>query len=107
MTNNTQEWEKRLMDEFCVMFERATQKDDTIDWVEKMENFISHLLTQQRSEIIKKVEELKISGQCRNKPKHTNIAQCIMLDCPLNDKNYNQAIDAVLSLLTDSSNIEI
>ena len=37
----TNEWKEKLMDDFCVMFERATQQDDTIDWVEKMETFIS------------------------------------------------------------------
>lgn len=29
------------MDKFCVMFERASQADDTIDWVSKMEDFIT------------------------------------------------------------------
>ena len=44
-------WEDRLMDEFCVMFERATRKDDTIDWVEKLERFIRKEIKESIREV--------------------------------------------------------
>ena len=49
-SNPPDSWEEKLMDEFCVMFERATRQDDKTDWVEKLESFISQLLDKAREE---------------------------------------------------------
>ena len=35
-----QSMEERLMDKFCIMFERADRENDTVDWVSTLEDFI-------------------------------------------------------------------
>lgn len=45
-------WEEKLMDDFCVMFERAGD-----DYVERLENFISTLLKSQRDSRDKELRE--------------------------------------------------
>ena len=46
----SKDWEKKLMTEFCVMFERAEREDgeNGTYWVEKMEVFIQKLLQDER-----------------------------------------------------------
>jgi hypothetical protein len=54
--NKREEWEKRLMDEFCVTFERA--QDETV--VERLESFIRSVRTQARQEERQQtIEEIK------------------------------------------------
>lgn len=45
--SHTQGWEERLMDEFCVMFERATRDGDKTDWVGKLETLIKEVASQE------------------------------------------------------------
>jgi len=47
-------WEERLMDKFCVMFERA--QDETV--VERLESFISSLLVTERRRVLESVREI-------------------------------------------------
>lgn len=51
----TENWKEKLMDEFCVMFERADREDAPGDeWVSRLEDFISFLLTRQDAELREK-----------------------------------------------------
>lgn len=50
MPHDLTNWEEKLMDKFCVMFERATRENDETDWVENLENFIRSLLEQAKLE---------------------------------------------------------
>ncbi len=58
MTKNIKEnWKEGLMDEFCVMFERASQADDTIDWVVKLEAFISQAIADERKRLAEDLQD--------------------------------------------------
>jgi DNA-binding ferritin-like protein (Dps family) len=54
--------EERLMDEFCVMFERAERENGESSefWVKKLESFITQLLKDQRQELIEEMKRMKL-----------------------------------------------
>lgn len=59
-TPNTNErgWREQLMDNFAVMFARATREpEEGTEWVEKMEDFITHLLEEARVNTAIEVQE--------------------------------------------------
>jgi hypothetical protein len=57
MNTQPEQWEDRLMNEFCVMFERS--RDDTN--VERLEKFISQLLKTQHNAIISEINPVELA----------------------------------------------
>lgn len=44
-------WKEKMMDDFCVMFERATRENEPIEWAERMEEFIENLFSSNTKEV--------------------------------------------------------
>lgn len=76
-------WEEKLMDDFCVMFERAGD-----DYVERLENFISTLLKSQRDS---RDKELREWAERNKKEDPSKYPEC----------TWNSALDEILSLLKE------
>lgn len=50
-------WKEEMMDDFCVMFERATREVEPIDWAERMEDFVEREITQALAEQRSRMED--------------------------------------------------
>lgn len=66
------DWKEKLIDEFCVMFERAHREDGSVEsgdyWAEKTENFIESLLSLYTEELKKELEEYPNPYSSANRP---------------------------------------
>lgn len=72
MTNNNN-WKEKLMDEFCVMFKRATIPTDGTIWENMLERFISSLLASKGQEIM---EELDKQSEHQDFCDHRGVCIC-------------------------------
>ena len=102
-------WEKRLMDEFCVMFERAHRENgfDGDMWAGKMEDFIRQTLLSQRqayiAEIEGKIEGMKMivtseEAYIKREGEYDHEFYEYETGC---QTSHNAALDSILTLLQD------
>lgn len=87
--NKQKGWKEEMVDYFCVMFERASRENDHIVWEERLEDFISNLLTQQKKEIVEEVSKLV---------KTTNLVG-LTGESAIFANEYNKALIDVLDIL--------